>query len=794
MADSGVVEESGAPYQAADAGAAARMSELRKAAILESALDCIITADHEGRITEFNPAAERTFGYRREDVVGKPLADVIVPPSLREQHLTGFARYLATGEARVLGRRIEVMAVRADGSEFPAELAITRITLDGRPFFTGYVRDISDRKRAEDELGRSAAYLALGQRLTHTGIWVWNPLTGKGFASEDAYRMFGFTPDEETAHTLAEFAHRVHPDDRPAFDGAIETARRRHTDFDLTYRIVLPDGTTRHMHALGHPLLTPEGELREFIGTVVDVTDRKRAEEVQARRAREAALRSEVSDTLARADTMRGMLQGCTEALVRHLGVAFARIWTLNRRRGVLELQASAGLYTRLDGSYARVPVGEVKVGLIAQEHIPHLTNDVLGDSRIADKDWARREGMVAFAGYPLLAAGRVVGVMAMFSRQPLEPETLEALESIASSIAQGIERKRSEDELRRSEAYLAEGQRLSRTGSWAWNLETGERYWSQEVFRIYGFEPADDPPPYEVVLGRVHPRDVARVEQAIDEALRTGTEFRTLARIVVGDQPVKYVETVGHPVRDENGRLVEFIGTNMDVTERRRAGQRLRRAIKARFEAVLAERTRIARDMHDGLLQDVTGIALQIGALLPHVRATPETAAESLKGILELTERTARAARQAVVGMRANAQSTDLVTAVENTAHRVAAQSALTLSFNVRGRARPVRAEVSDVAVSIVQEAMTNVLKHAHARSVALTVAFGRRKLRLSVSDNGLGLTIPQAADLGVGHFGLVGMRERAIGVGATFTVKSTPGRGTVVRLDAPYRSSPAR
>ncbi len=98
---------------------ATRESEARKAAILGSALDGIVTIDHEGRITEFNPAAERTFGYRRDEVVGKPLADVIIPPSLREEHRRGFARYLSTGETRVLGRRIEMTAVRADGSGIP---------------------------------------------------------------------------------------------------------------------------------------------------------------------------------------------------------------------------------------------------------------------------------------------------------------------------------------------------------------------------------------------------------------------------------------------------------------------------------------------------------------------------------------------------------------------------------------------------------------------------------------------------------------------------------------------------
>ena len=512
-------------------------------------------------------------------------------------------------------------------------------------------------------------------------------------------------------------------------------------------------------------------------------------EEVRAWWAREAALRTEVSGALARADTMRGMLQGCTEALVRHLDAAFARIWTLNRTRTLLELQASAGMYTHLDGGHARVPLGELKIGLIARDGVPHLTNDALGDPRIVDKDWVRRERMVAFAGHPLIVDGHAVGVMAVFSRHPLEPQTLDALDSIASAVAQGIQRKRSEDELRRSEAYLAEGQRLNRTGSWAWNLESGERYWSREVFRVYGFEPADEPPPQEAVLRRIYPGDVRRVSETIAEALRTGTEFRIRTRLLIPNQPLKYVETIGHPVRDEAGRVNEFIGTDIDVTAQRRANHRLRRAIKARFEAVLAERTRIARDMHDGLLQDLTGIALQIGALLPHVRAAPEAAAERLKGILQFTERTAREARQAVVGMRASGDANDLTAAVERVAQRAAAQSSLTLSIDVRGRARPVRADVCDVAVSVVQEAMTNVLKHAHARSVKVSVTFGTRSVRVAVSDNGHGLMPHEGAVSEAGHFGLVGMRERATSVGARFAVRSVPGRGTLVRLDAPYR-----
>lgn len=127
-------------------------SEARKGAILESALDCIITIDHAGKIIDFNPAAEKTFGFTRTQVWGKEMAELIIPPSLREKHRRGLAHYLATGEGPVLGKLLEMSAVRADGTEFPVELAITRIRLGGPPMFTGYLRDITERKRAEATL------------------------------------------------------------------------------------------------------------------------------------------------------------------------------------------------------------------------------------------------------------------------------------------------------------------------------------------------------------------------------------------------------------------------------------------------------------------------------------------------------------------------------------------------------------------------------------------------------------------------------------------------------------------
>jgi PAS domain S-box-containing protein len=128
-----------------------RRGEARIRAVVETALDCIISIDHTGKITEFNPAAEKTFGYTRDSVLGKELAETIIPPALRERHRKGLERYLDTAEGPVLFKRIELTAMRADGTEFPVELSISPIPQQGQPLFTAYLRDITERKQSERE-------------------------------------------------------------------------------------------------------------------------------------------------------------------------------------------------------------------------------------------------------------------------------------------------------------------------------------------------------------------------------------------------------------------------------------------------------------------------------------------------------------------------------------------------------------------------------------------------------------------------------------------------------------------
>src|ERR1700691_5046806 len=270
-----------------------KRSEVRKAAISDSALDCIVTIDHEGCITEFNPAAEHTFGYPRDEVLGKPLADVIVPPSLREKHRQGFARYLATGEARVLGKRIELTAVRADGSEFPAELAITRIPLDGPPSFTGFLRDITEQKRNESALREAHAQVARSEErwrsvFENSAIGVaLTDLNGRFLATNPVYQgMLGYSEEELQKLSFLDITHEEDFESNRTLSEELLAGKRGQFQIEKQYR--RKNGSLVWVRNNVSTVPGTERVPRFLMALSEDITERKLAEE--QRRSSEEAL------------------------------------------------------------------------------------------------------------------------------------------------------------------------------------------------------------------------------------------------------------------------------------------------------------------------------------------------------------------------------------------------------------------------------------------------------------------------------------------------------------------------
>ena len=305
------------------------------------------------------------------------------------------------------------------------------------------------RENAEERFRESEARYRIVAETASDGLISINEDSEILFANPATKRIFGHKVEQVIGQKLTmlmpEYLRAVH---EAGIARYVETGKRH-----LNWEHIQVSG----LHADGYefPLELSFGESnqngkRVFIGIARDITERKKAEQNLLERERLALLNSDVSFALIQNKSLQDILGACTEAVVKHLDAAFARIWTLDKENNILELQTSSGMYTHLDGQHSRIPIGKYKIGFIAAERKPHLTNSVIGDARISEQEWAKREGMVAFAGYPLVVENRLVGVIAMFARRALTSQTIEALASISNTIALGIERKQAEAERER--------------------------------------------------------------------------------------------------------------------------------------------------------------------------------------------------------------------------------------------------------------------------------------------------------------------------------------------------------
>ena len=405
------------------------------------------------------------------------------------------------------------------------------------------------------------------------------------------FRIFEFDP-RWGPPTREMWRQRIHPEDRQQIDESIQKALEDKGEYVNDYRILCPDGRLKYIHAIGHPIFNDAGEIAEFVGTSVDVTEQRRTEE--ALRRSEAYL----------AEGQR----------LTHTGS-----WSLNiATRQILHSSAE---HTRMFGFDPEegLPSFEEflqRVHPEDQEHVLETFQTLMrsgGDLdlryRIAAPDCPVR--YMHAIGHPVLKESGMPGEYVGITIDTTERRRLDQ------------EREQAENRLRRSEAYLAEAQKLSHTGSWALDPATGKMiYYSEEMFRIMGLEPTLDPPDTETIWQRVHPEDLPPVIEGIERLMAASDKSWTVMdqttgspepealvnelrgpmgraddeyefRVVLPDGTLKYVRSYGHPILDKTGQFIELVGTIIDVTGQKKAEferERLRQ-----LEADLAHMNRIS-------------------------------------------------------------------------------------------------------------------------------------------------------------------------------------------------------
>jgi PAS domain S-box-containing protein len=455
--------------------------------------------------------------------------------------------------------------------------------------FVGAVTDITDRKRVEEALRRSEGYLAQAQSLTQSGSWAWNVHTDARFWSQETFRIFGYDPGKMTP-TWSDILERTHPEDREAIEqqAKLETTRSEDSEFD--WRIVLPDGGIKHLHSISHPVMDESGQIIEIVGTLMDVTERKRAEALRDGESR-------ILEMIARDAPLEEILERLVRVVEAQFAGMFCSVLLLDSDGQHVRHGAAPSLpksyVDAIDGLSIGPYAGSCGTAMYRKE--PVVVTDILQDPLWEQyRNVAEPHGLRSCWSTPILAhSGKVLGSFAMYYREPRTPSPAEtrALEMATHIAGIAIERKLTHERLERSEAYLAEAQRLSHTGSWAFNA-IGPVYWSEENFRIWGLDPQQGLPDRELVLQRIHPDDRGRVLEYVVKALRDKEDYAAEFRIVLPEGTIKYIHGLGHPVFSSTGDLVEVVGTQVDVTERKRAEQERERL--RQLQADLAHTNRV--------------------------------------------------------------------------------------------------------------------------------------------------------------------------------------------------------
>lgn len=545
-----------------------REAEKERDRFFTLSLDLLCIVGFDGYFKRINPAWLNTLGYTTAELLAKPAIEFVYPDD-RETALAQIQK-LKQGTPQ---SNFEIRFLCKDGSYKWLSWTAAPYAEEGTIY--AVARDITEQKRAEEALRESQRFIQQIAEISPNILYVYDLLDDRNIYINAGFsQILGYTQEEIQAMNGAVQSNLIHPDDFAKLSEhyqQFQTGKENEIK-EIEYRMRHKNGEWRWLLSRDTVFSrTPEGQPKQILATALDITEKKRAAEELAKSARQSILRSDIGLALAQSDWLT-MLSECALALVRYFDVAFAGIWTLWGYENILELQASAGMYSHLGSAHARVPVGSWQIGAIAAEQKPYLSNNIQNHPNISDFESAKREGMVAFVGYPLIVEKQLVGVMAMFSRHPLSEEVLEDLALIAYEIAVGIERKRTLFALQQNRERLQLALEGSALGLWDWNIATGEIYFDEQWKKMLGYEVTEIENNFEAWDRLVHPEDLPQLVAAISSHLEARTPVCEVEfRMKSAEGTWKWILCHGKVFEwDECGLPVRMTGTHKDISDRK--------------------------------------------------------------------------------------------------------------------------------------------------------------------------------------------------------------------------------
>ena len=622
-------------------------------------------------------------------------------------------------------------------------------------------REIAERRSAE-------VHLAMAQRMARMGVWSWSPSSGDMFGSEEFYRIFGIDPDK-TKLTREVFLQTIHPEDRTRYESEVNTAVAERRNWELDHRIVLPDSSFRDVHAIGRPVFNKSGDVLEFVGTTLDITERKRLEE--ARRRSEEQYRTVVetaTDAVVSIDEDGKILfvnPATTQVFGYHSSELIGSPLTMLMPKSLRE-QHKTGVRRFLATGHRHMNWQGVELTGLRKNGKELPVEVSFGE--------ITSEGRHIFTGF----------IRDITERKGAD----EALRSSAREQRQMVAL------LERERARLVEAQEVAKMGSWEMELRNLNVIWSEQTHRIFETDPSRFHPTRPNFVEFLHPDDRAKVDAAFRTSLDKRSPSTVEYRIVMPDGRIKFIEERWRAFHDEEGKPVRLAGTCRDMTERVRAEEELQRLSGKLLRWQDEERRRIARDLHDSTGQDLVALATMLGQLSGLTPSTERKKRWLISECNALAEKCVREVRTLSYVLHPPVlDHAGLEDAIRDYVKGFINRTGIRVELELSPRVGRMAREIELALFRVVQESLTNIHRHSGSNRAKIRM-YRDSELQLEISDIGHGLSSSELRgkeepgfELGVG---IRSMQERVKLIGGRLEIDSS-SQGTTVRAMVPHREN---
>ncbi len=670
--------------------------------------------------------------------------------------------------------------------------------------------EITQRRRIDEELRERAADLTEAQRVAKIGNWIFDLRTNKVNWSEQLYRIFEIE-ERDFDGRYESFVSRIHPDDRPRVLRTSAQAKIEGLPFDIEYHIIAPNDEVKIIREVGYAAKDEAGNVIRLFGTAQDITERKQAEEALAERLRFETLLTELSAAFASltSNEVDHEIDKWLRNLVESLGVdrasffQFREDWRTLYRSHSYTVPGIEPLPPPPMGMTEQFPwiTDQLRRGITVKwSRIP----DDMPEEAVKEKEYAASRGVKSGLNIPVRMGGSVICAITFTSMVAYRdwPDAMIArLRLVGEIFAAAVERKRAEEKLKQSERQLAEAQRLAQIGSWDWDLRTNVVTWSDELYHIFGLEPGTISVAGEVDRF-IHPDDLALGWDTVKRAIASKEPYDYYHRILRPDGTERIAHSHGAVVTDDHGEPIKVFGATQDVTELKRAEENLKatseqlRALSASLQSAREqESTRIAREIHDELGGTLTSLRWdleEVRDVISEASTSSQLAAlrSKIEVMITLTDTILDTVRRLASELRPMAlDELGLVEAIEWQALQFETRTGIAVEYECHLEKVDLNSEQSTAVFRILQEALTNVLRHAQATEVTVTLKQESGEFFLAIKDNGRGITENEKSD--AHSLGLLGMRERAHLIGAQIDITGIAGKGTLVTMRIPISES---